>query len=283
MQYSYLDETNRSALKYNDTVEQTVNEICRPLFTNFGLTYFGYAHFFNDGTYLDLCTHKEWQRVYIENYAAGHIVRNHIKSIYENNLKCVLWDNTPGIPRDPVMSRFIEESCGLDIWHGFSMYRHHIDSLEAWHFATTREHYGIVNFYLNHIELLNRFIGYFHDKAACIVDACDLGKRIVLKDRGSLFINNDNELHVNIVNNFISQTDIKRFQIKAENHTIYLSRREIECMLHLAKHRTTKDIAKRLNLSHRTVESYLSNIKKKTNCHTKSQLVELFARNNVSL
>jgi DNA-binding CsgD family transcriptional regulator len=50
--------------------------------------------------------------------------------------------------------------------------------------------------------------------------------------------------------------------------------RESEVLFHLARGKSARDISQKLNLSKRTVESYLNNIKSKTGVSTKSELIE---------
>ena len=54
---------------------------------------------------------------------------------------------------------------------------------------------------------------------------------------------------------------------------IYLSKREFECTSLLVHGRTSKQIAKVMNISHRTVEHYISNIKNKMGVSTKFELI----------
>lgn len=54
---------------------------------------------------------------------------------------------------------------------------------------------------------------------------------------------------------------------------IYLTQREAECMLNFLEERTVSEAALILNLSPRTVEFYLKNMKVKLECKTKSELV----------
>ncbi|CDZ76476.1 response regulator FixJ [Legionella massiliensis] len=54
-----------------------------------------------------------------------------------------------------------------------------------------------------------------------------------------------------------------------------LSPRETDCVQYYVKGKTAKEIAKYLNLSPRTVEFYISNLKEKLGVSTKSQLMEL--------
>src|SRR5262249_16201397 len=52
-----------------------------------------------------------------------------------------------------------------------------------------------------------------------------------------------------------------------------LSMRQEECLYYLLKGFTAKETGKILNLSHRTVEKYLNNLKDKFKCHKKTNLI----------
>lgn len=65
-----------------------------------------------------------------------------------------------------------------------------------------------------------------------------------------------------------------------QHHTNYfsikdthLSSRESECLFYLLRGKTAKQIARLLNLSPKTVEHYIENIKLKFQCQTKSELI----------
>ncbi|EKD45945.1 MAG: LuxR family regulatory protein [uncultured bacterium] len=55
----------------------------------------------------------------------------------------------------------------------------------------------------------------------------------------------------------------------------YFTRREAECMALLLKGKTINSVASILNLSPRTVEYYIKNMKSKLGCRTKFELVDL--------
>jgi DNA-binding CsgD family transcriptional regulator len=55
----------------------------------------------------------------------------------------------------------------------------------------------------------------------------------------------------------------------------YFTRREAECMVLLLKGKTINSVASILNLSPRTVEYYIKNMKFKLGCRTKFELVDL--------
>lgn len=56
-------------------------------------------------------------------------------------------------------------------------------------------------------------------------------------------------------------------------NTLGLTKRQSECLYHLVRGLTAKQIAKVLGLSNRTVEFYLENLKEKFNCSNKSDLI----------
>jgi DNA-binding CsgD family transcriptional regulator len=55
----------------------------------------------------------------------------------------------------------------------------------------------------------------------------------------------------------------------------YFTKREAECMVLLLKGKTISSVANILNLSPRTVEYYIKNMKSKLGCRTKFELVDL--------
>jgi DNA-binding NarL/FixJ family response regulator len=53
-----------------------------------------------------------------------------------------------------------------------------------------------------------------------------------------------------------------------------LPKRKVECLYYLVKGKTAKETAKLLNISHRTVEHYLEDIKNRWGCNSKSMLID---------
>lgn len=70
--------------------------------------------------------------------------------------------------------------------------------------------------------------------------------------------------------------NMKQFgYILEDNHILeHLTNREAECLFFLLRGKTSKSIATLLNLSVRTVEYYIENIKNKMRCNGKEELIE---------
>ena len=77
----------------------------------------------------------------------------------------------------------------------------------------------------------------------------------------------EDDTHLNFVGNS------KRKYYLSDNPKDYLTRREKECMDHLILGKTIKETAVIMNLSPRTVEFYLKNIRKRWGCHSKNELI----------
>jgi DNA-binding CsgD family transcriptional regulator len=71
----------------------------------------------------------------------------------------------------------------------------------------------------------------------------------------------------------LRENQIDRFYLVGTCENVYLTKREAECVFHLAKGQTAKQIGKTLGLSPRTVETYLAKTKEKLKCHTVTELI----------
>jgi len=70
---------------------------------------------------------------------------------------------------------------------------------------------------------------------------------------------------------------LKRFYENIKlSFEVTLSAREMEAIFHLCQGKSAKEIGKLLNLSHRTVETHIYNIREKMGCPNKLTLISLF-------
>jgi DNA-binding NarL/FixJ family response regulator len=70
-------------------------------------------------------------------------------------------------------------------------------------------------------------------------------------------------------------------QLESDSETIPLTEREIEILKNVTEGYSNQDIADRLNISIRTVETHKSNIMKKLNIDNTAELVKYALRNNI--
>jgi len=63
------------------------------------------------------------------------------------------------------------------------------------------------------------------------------------------------------------------YMLGKQFNNVYFTKREAQCMIHIIGGKTNQDVAHLLQLSPRTVEFYVQNMKTKLHCRTKSELV----------
>lgn len=73
-----------------------------------------------------------------------------------------------------------------------------------------------------------------------------------------------------------SEKNKNRFVLGKKFGNEYLTNREIDIIKYVLQGFSAKEIGLRLNISHRTVESYISTIKLKCRCNRKSNLINFF-------
>lgn len=274
MEKNKYSHQNKSALEYNISIEDILLEIINPL-NDLGIKDFGYAKFYPDKTYIDLFSNIPWQKVYYESFDCTDIIRSDLEYLSKTQGSVILWGNTEIERQSPI----VEESYKLDIWHGLRIYEYTDKAIEVWHFATKRDNEQINNFYVNNIDIFKRFITYFDDKAKLLIKNAENFKAIL---PGNVF---DSLNPAPVPLSFPWESSITRHKIKIGNNheEVFLSKREAECIFHTYQHKTIKEIAREINLSPRTVEFYLNNIRKKTHCHTKKDLMGIYEKNKSRL
>ncbi len=269
----YIDITNKSALLFAINATAQIKGICEPLQNYLGISCFGYLKIYNDCSYISLMNgFQGYQRKYF----------THIKSLDPyfhfnlrispyNQAKCFLWP-TKYKKLYPIMALLKE----YNIWHGFSISYRYKDYCELFYFAFDKDENDKAQFYVQNSQLLEKFCNYFKTQAADLIDDSDKSKLAVYQDKfdtsyleGS---NGDRQQFLNEINSAENS-----FLINKSRSLINLTPRESECISIYMQNRTIKEIGKFLNLSPRTVERHIENVKKKLGVNYKSQLVDIFS------
>lgn len=76
------------------------------------------------------------------------------------------------------------------------------------------------------------------------------------------------------LNDILKYIDLKRYYLSGKFEGIYLTKREVECIICLARGYSVKQIGKILNLSDRTIECYVHSLKQKLISNDKAKLIE---------
>ena len=243
---------------------QDVKEICRELFLTTPVSYFFYAKYYDDDTCIALPIDADVHQYSVNNRVG--FTTSRIKRLLAgvSSKKLLLTSSLPGY------ATCLKQRFGLCDYITFISVKP--DHYEIIGFASHDPSTKPLEFYLNHPDLLQKFSHYFKDRASDLIQQSSTYRIPMpadlpvehntlfpeisspMKETGSLF-------------------SLRKLPISINGRKTYLTAREVECLGELTTGSTAKMIARKLNISPRTVEAHIANIKQKLDCHHKSQLI----------
>lgn len=167
------------------------------------------------------------------------------------------------------------EKFGIDF--PFTLIKTQKEAVKTFTFMASSTNLSFVTQALNQQDLFWVFATYFEEQAKSII-----------KELTPIPLNFKNIMPLKFITNLLTD-DKKQHLLKSIKPNYYLfeyngqhvrlSKRQCECLQQLFLGKTVKEIGKALSLSPATVQSYLTEIKKKFRCNTRVQLLEIFINN----
>ncbi len=241
---------------YNRSVAPKIAQEVQWFLKQYGITYFSYQRFHEDGRHLSIFSSLEWSDFYLEKLnedspAFIEIAQN--LDPYEFNPR--LW---PTKCSDPVVNALHQ----YNLWNGICFYKKCPEGCEAWEFAADRESTHLLNFYLENKPLLIQFISYIKPR---------IQKYLYPEDEKiyAHFSNTDSP------NQSIWQEAATPIYCIGKQGPVQFSLQESRCIRELKHGHSAKDVADTLGLKQKTVEEYLSNARKKLGVHKNIQILSL--------
>jgi len=238
--------------------KKEIKDICRPLFVDSMITGFLNTRLYNDGTRSVIATYPDW----IDHYYTNR---------YYNFAKCarhpscytfpsyVLWDKwDANCISNKIVGKDAAEN--FDIAHGISIIKPSSEWCDIFDFTTGLGNTDISAFYLNNIDVLEKFLLHFRKQAKDLIKQSFLKRFLVAYDP-----------KINIYQEYedtLPQSSL--YRNRYEEHQF--SCREKECIYWLYQGKTVGEIGGILGVSKRTMEKHIINLKKKFGCDTLFQL-----------
>jgi len=262
---SGLDLKNHFSLSSSNLVSQ----ICSPSLSTIGITYFNYIKIYKDGSRELLTNNSEWIEYFYQKelYKTAGIVD--IEYLLPKGY--FLWSELKTY--DPAYSQGREI---FNIDNGVSFVIKKKDETILFIFGSTKENHSINNFYVKNIDLFKRFILYFNDKGSQLLKEASQNK-IYLPQKQEI---NNITIRANHISeqkrlDFLDQTEIERYFILDQENNLYLTKREAECIAYMINGATAKKTARMLDISFRTVQSHIYQVKEKLQCANKDELEKI--------
>ena len=258
-----------------------VQEICDPVLSSIGITYFNYIKIYNHDCSRELLTNNaDWINHFYKNGLYNSVGAVDVEHLLPKGY--FLWSEMD--VKDPI---YLQGRDFFNIDHGISFVIKRDDITYLYIFASNQEQHAINNFYLGNIDLLQRFIHHFTDKGQSLIKEAEQNR---------IFLPNPQILDINRVNNriisedlrqeFLKATPVSRYFLLNEWDDLYLTTKQAECARLMAKGLTSKQIAKQMDISFRTVEKYTLDIRQKIQDKaqgplTKDRLLQILRHSNI--
>lgn len=258
-----MNPFNQLINKYNNRYNKKIINYCRPILENFGVSHFWYHRISDDGSYTCLGSNLPWIDYYFSEslYLPNPFLRD--PRTQEAGVRFVqklgdysylksknIGDSSFAINQSLIL---LEKFDGYVEGYGFAS---HID----------KEHFETLC--LNELGILKCFAKHFRQEFSPVIsdmseepvnmatligqdffaDSCET--KIPSIDRGSI---------------------LEQFQL---SEVLSLTHRESQVLLLVSKGLFAIQIAEYLQLSKRTVEHYIENVKNKLNCYSKAELIQ---------
>lgn len=231
----------------------------------FEIDYFLFFTQYKDGRQLKCTTHPKLSKRFVDE-GWYH------KSVFTKHPD----EYSPGfywysITEDPEIVEIVEKEYG--IYYVINWINPKEDAVEVINFGTHKENKKILNLYLNHNDLLKRFIIYF--KSELYHDLCDKNRHLLLPD---VFDENESSAPATcdreIIKQFKEATRVKRFELGAAYNNQYLTAKELEVLQWLTTELSSREIGEKMNNSSRTIEQHINNLRDKTGLQKRSELAQ---------
>lgn len=261
---------------------QELAAICNPL-KSLDITYFAQAHLDKDNNFSVLSNGP----AFLEHYLRNGYYNADLHTVGTKLGNYIIWD---AIERSGKSDKMHKEAAEFGIQHTFTIIQKNEEGCDYFHFANNLPSKSINQIYLANLDLLKMFILHFKEhvgQSKILTSAYDYKFNIDVNAEGYMIKNSNHfkmdectkknflrELSLNnkTRNEFLQNSQLTTCRSALENAGI--TPREQDILHHLIKGKTARGIAEILNISARTVEHHLMNIKSKMQVANKSELLQ---------
>jgi len=237
---------------------ETFTELCHEVLKDTPLNYFSISRVYKNGTYNALMTDPKWVEHYLDHHYKNTIAQN-VKHYQVNHVKDYeLWSLSSMYGQSEEMQRLYEDCCIFGYSNGITFVQEYEDCYELYSFSSSCiegvDQYVIEN--IDHLRLLTLMI-----------------KEKLLNDQA---LSQEFEKAYEIPNNLpepsldqkpkilFKDLKINQFYFNEADKKTYFTKKEILCLIYLVRGCSIKQIADILQLSPRTIETHLNNVKLKS-------------------
>ncbi len=258
------------------TTQDDVQQICKPLLDNMPINWFICGRFYSNYGFFGLHTNSES----IKQIFACHSCPDFGQLKFTQGKYFLLSPDiaeTLSIYKDKdEYQKNLDISNQYDCYHRLFLLNRTKSFIELTGFGMSAKHEQGLHFLMNHFDLLENFAEYFKEKAADLLKLGDSNQLIYKSPGITKAKTTENEQK----NEFLSANKETFLEQMKSNQIIIagkkLTPREIACLKYVCQGLTAKEAARVLNVSPRTVEAHILNIKRKLGCRNVIELCNVY-------
>lgn len=261
----------KQAIEYQRSLIKRVDDITTPLKEVLGIPNFGYFRIYKDGRFNHICTSHSWSEYYIKNIKESNdLFANQIRRAPINDYIISLSPEAPE-KGDAILEPLIDK---MGFWNWVTFHRKGEGYVESFIYIADKNDSKKKDLYINSLDLLKKYNAYFTQEFQDIITTTDIHALGQYENYQNIKEALETPPPLSPEQTFMNKIPDNKLFVKGQAHTF--SRRQMQCLRELAKAKTLKEIGRDLNISPRTVESYLEAIKTKTGARYKSDLIKIY-------
>jgi DNA-binding CsgD family transcriptional regulator len=264
-----------------------INELCQHLFKESMINYFNFERFYYTGKYFTIGNYPIEQHQVLYDYYFRQHNYPRLKEFQDFKhryalLSCAI----DGDEYAQKIKKNIALAFETKVSHRFIICEHNTIEkyYELFSFGVKLKSSQAMLQLTGQVDLMEKFVVYFKIKAKPLIKSLEKNSfylpkfldEVIVSDfvRGPYF--SPPELEKNVIITRQGDQNIyqrKKILLSESGEHVKLTSREAECLQHLSKGSSLKEIAKQLHISPRTVETHLNHIKNKANYRSIIQLI----------
>lgn len=261
-----------------------IQKICYPLFKSTPLRYFDYVRYYDSGEAIAFSTSTE--------FSINTLSETLLPTFEELNLTCLFGQKASFLSTAASLPLGINDlnrekyeknlayAIENKVYHRLYITERGSDCYVTCGFGVTNDSKSVINFHMNAIGYLQKFINYFEFHASDLIHEHSLKYRFNIQNYHSKII----QEYYDFDFSFLKVADAATQSVVEKNDNdmlVLISPREKKCLELMALGYTMKNAARKLDISPRTVEQHIRNIKDKLGLSTKNQLVEIWHQRSI--
>lgn len=241
---------------YSIESSEQIKNICKHPLEKLNLSYFNYVKINPNNSREVLTTNAEWLEYFYLNELYNSKAVNEVDSLLPKGY--YFWNELQY--QDEV---YVRARNKFNIDHGITIIEKSDNETMLYIFGTTKEQRNGNEYYVRNIDLLKRFILYFHDRANNLLSACAQHRLTWSATKITGEISNA-RLKINDKRQeFIDLTNLHKYILITKGKKIHLTRREAESAVYLVTGHTAKETAREMGISFRTIEKFNQKVRTK--------------------